>query len=133
MLWLGLLFGWLALTLWLSRLRERFAIGAFLAAIGCLITINLINPDADVAAYNLTRKDELSYKYVNLLSEDSIPTLVAGLDQTTGVVHDRLKEELASRLDNMEQDKTWQSWQSFHLARWDAYNALVQNKAKLGR
>ncbi len=47
--WLGLLFGWLLFALW-SR-QDRFAIGAFVAAIGFFVTMNLVNPDADVATY----------------------------------------------------------------------------------
>src|SRR3712207_5881929 len=82
--WLSLLFVWLFSTLWVRR--ARFAIGAFVAALGFLVTINMMNPDADVAARNLLRNDELSTRYLYLLSEDAVPVLVAGLDQTTGVV-----------------------------------------------
>lgn len=122
--WLGLLFVWLLFTTWLRR--DRFAIGAFLAAMGFLVSVNMLNPDADVAAYNIKRNDELSTRYLYLLSEDAIPALAAGLDTTTGLVHDELRSHLSARLFGMEYDKTWQDWQSFNLSRWRAYETLLE-------
>ena len=121
--WLGLTFLWLLGTLWLRP--QRFAIGAFVAALGFLATINAINPDADTAAYNLARQDELSTRYLSLLSEDAVPVLVAGLDHTTGEVHNQLRLHLAARLAGMESDASWQSWPAFHWARWQAYTLLA--------
>lgn len=126
--WLSLLFIWLFSTLWLRR--TRFAIGAFLAALGFLITINLMNPDADVAARNLMRNDELSTRYLHLLSEDAVPVLVESLDHTTGLVQHDLRWHLAYRLSSMENDRSWQSWPSFHLSRWQAYEALTRLRAE---
>ena len=40
--WLALLFVWLLFTSWFRR--DRFAIGAFVVALGFLATMNLINP-----------------------------------------------------------------------------------------
>jgi hypothetical protein len=120
---LGALFAWLLFTTWFRR--DRFAIGALLAGMAFIITANSLNPDADVAAYNLRRNDELSTRYLYLLSEDAIPTLVAGLDTTTGQVRNRLQYYLAGRLRQMEQNSQWQDWQSFHFSRWSAYNALT--------
>jgi hypothetical protein len=121
---LGALFVWLMFTTWFRR--DRFAIGALLAGMAFIVTANGINPDADVAAYNLRRNDELSTRYLYLLSEDAIPTLVAGLDTTTGQVHHQLQGYLNNYLNRMEQDTAWQEWQSFHFSRRDAYNALVK-------
>lgn len=120
--WLSLLFVWLFSTLWLRR--TRFAIGAFLAGMGFLVTINLMNPDADVAARNLQRNDELSTRYLYLLSEDAIPVLVTALDRTSGVVQYNIRWHLTYRLRDMENDRSWQSWPSFHLSRWQAYEML---------
>ena len=124
MVWLGLLFGWLLLTMWFRP--QRFAIGAFLGALGCLATINMMNPDADVAAYNLKRQDELSTRYLYVLSDDAVPAMVAGLDYSSGEVLVRLRQHLSYRLQLMETDPNRRNWQSFHLARNQAYDKLSE-------
>ena len=121
--WLGLTFGWLLLTIWF--IPERFAIGVFVAAMGFLITVNLLNPDADVARYNLARHDELSVRYLSQLSEDAVPTLMEGLNGSSGEIHARVVQDLSWRLENMERDHTWQEWPSFNLSRWQAYDLLL--------
>ena len=122
--WLGVLFGWLLLTLW--AIPRRFGIGAFVAALCYLATINAINPDADVAAYNLRRGDELSTRYLHLLSEDAVPALVDGLSWTGGTVNRELREHLWHRLESMETRIEWRGWQSQHLSRNGAYDKLIQ-------
>ncbi|HEV2126327.1 MAG TPA: DUF4173 domain-containing protein, partial [Chloroflexota bacterium] len=91
-IWLGLTFGWLVFTLWLRA--DRFAIGGFVAALGFLVTVNLLNPDADVAKYNLARQDELSTRFLHLLSDDAVPSLVAGLEAAPAAVQLPLREHL---------------------------------------
>jgi hypothetical protein len=63
----------------LWRWPDRFAIGGFVCALGFLATVNLLDPDADVAAHNLARRDELSTRLVRELSDDAVPTLAAAL------------------------------------------------------
>jgi hypothetical protein len=120
--WLGVLFAWLLYTLWLKP--NRFAIGAFVVGLGFLVTINAMNPDADVAAYNLKRNDELSVRYLHLLSDDAVPALVAGLGSTTGEVQVRLRAHLGERLQLMDYDRNLDRWPSFHLAHWQAQEML---------
>jgi hypothetical protein len=120
--WLALLFGWLFFTLWLHP--KRFAIGAFVSVIGYMVTINYLNPDADVAAYNLKRADDLSTRYLYLLSDDAVPALVEGLSTTTYEVQSRVREDLMQRLQRLQTDPNRTRWQSFHLARHDAYDTL---------
>jgi hypothetical protein len=121
--WLGLLFGWLLLTTWVRR--DRFAIGAFMAAMGFLVSINMANPDADVAAYNLRRNDELSVRYLDLLSDDAVPALAVGLRTATGDVKEQLKYNLYWRYRALtDNEDKWQGWQSFHTGRWEAYKVL---------
>jgi hypothetical protein len=122
--WLGLLFVWLFFTSWFRR--DRFAVGALAAAVGFLATINMINPDADVAAYNIRRNDELSTRYLYLLSEDAVPALVAGLDTTTGQAHEMLRINLEHRFVNMAEDDSWQQWPAINFSRQQAYSALVK-------
>jgi hypothetical protein len=123
--WLGALFAWMLFTTW--RRRDRFAIGAFLAMIGFLVTANLANPEADVAAYNLRRNDELSTRYLWLLSDDAVPALVAGLDTTEGSVRDELGWNLYYRMMEAEREMNCRGrgWQSYHMARQEAYNLLT--------
>ena len=130
--WLGIVFGWLTFTMWFRR--DRFAIGAFVAALGFLVSINLANPDADVAAYNLKRNDELSIRYLYLLSDDAVPVLVAGLEQTNdAAIRTTLQNDLWRRLKTLDNDPNRHNWQSFHLARSQAYETLseLQREGKL--
>jgi hypothetical protein len=126
--WLGLLFGWLLLTSWVRR--DRFAIGAFVALLGFLATINLINPDADVAAYNVRRNDELSTRYLYLLSDDAVPALAAGLENARGEVGYRLRLDLTRRYYEMKNDTGSKEWPSFNFARQEAYKILQKLKDK---
>jgi hypothetical protein len=123
-LWQALTFGWLLLVLW--RWPDRFAIGGFVCALGFLATVNLLDPDADVAAYNLARRDELSVRYLHLLSDDAVPTLVAGLADPAAppAVRTALRRDLAARRDRLEAQARDAPWPSFHLARWRALEAL---------
>ena len=85
MIWLGLLLGWFLLTLWAAP--HRFAIGFILTAMGFLVTLNLINPDAFIAGQNLDRylrTNDLDAAYLTGLSDDAAPQLVRALN----LVHD---------------------------------------------
>jgi hypothetical protein len=72
---------WRAVTLWWRP--ERFAIGAFVGALGFLGALNVLNPDAFIARGNLARSAEgstLDAAYMVLsLSEDAAPELAAHL------------------------------------------------------
>ena len=129
--WLGLLFAWMHFILWGKR--QRFAFGAFVGALGFFISINLANPDADVAAHNLKRGDELATRYLYLLSEDAVPALVAGLDTTSGDVRSNLVTHLQYRFVELQYDHNRHEWPAFHLSRWQAYEALnaVRTSGKL--
>jgi hypothetical protein len=122
--WLAILFVWLLFTSWFRR--DRFAIGAFVVALCCLASMNLLNPDANVAAYNVGRNDELSVRYLDLLSDDAVPALAAGLDTTTGDTRLILGSNLMERLIAMEQDTSWQDWPAFNFSRQQAYETLVK-------
>jgi hypothetical protein len=94
--------------------------------------VNVQNPDADVAATNLARRDELSVRYVHLLSDEAVPALAAGLADaaTPADVRARLRADLAGRLERLEQAPhgavaTWRNWTAFHVARWRARDVLL--------
>jgi hypothetical protein len=130
-IWQGLAFAWLILVLW--RWPNRFAIGGFLCGLGFLATVNLLNPDADVAAYNLARRDELSTRFLHLLSDDAVPVLVAGLDDAPPEVQAPLQRELRRRLEGMAAAGP-PPWQSFHRSKWRAARMLEEAReaGKLG-
>jgi hypothetical protein len=121
--WLGVDFAWLLGTLWLRP--ARFAIGALAVVLAFCATVNVINPDADVAAANLSRNDELSTRYLDLLSDDAVPALVAGLNDSVTPVQRDLRLHLARRLARMEGDPSWQTLPAFHFARNRAYHLLT--------
>ncbi len=85
MAWLAALLVWFLLTLW--RAPHRFTLGLLVAAIGYLVTLNLLNPDAFIVRQNLARYTEtgdLDAAYLTTLSADAVPELVAALAQVQG-------------------------------------------------
>jgi hypothetical protein len=119
-------YGWLLLTLWLRH--DRFAVGACVAALGFLVTVNLLNPDADTARANLARQDGLATRFVWVLSDDAVPVLAAGLDALSGETRQQLREDLSERLKNAEQAGP-DGWRSLHLARRRARETLLALRA----
>ena len=129
MVWLAVTFVWFLVALWLRP--DRFAIGAFLAILGFVLTLNAINPDALIAERNLARYQatgKLDVHYLTTLSEDVVPALVLAMDQVTGDEREVLSNHLRSRLERMEENTRWQNWPSLHLARWQAYELLVESQ-----
>lgn len=134
MVWLAAAFVWFLVTLW--RRPDRFAVGAFVAALGFLVTLNAINPDAFIAGQNLARYQvtgKLDAYYLTRLSEDAVPKLVLAIDQVTGDEREVLSGHLRYRLERMETSTRWPSWPSFHLARRRAYDLLARNRARMER
>lgn len=149
--WLALTLAWFLVTLWWRP--GLFAIGLMAAAMGFLATLDGINPDAFIVQQNLARYQstgDLDVLYLTSLSDDAVPGLVAALSQTQGddeLLPDPtcqrdgdgppagddclttrsaiLEEELSGRRRAMEEDSSWRRWQSFHLARWSAYQILA--------
>jgi len=127
MVWLAVAFVWFLVTLW--RWPDRFAIGAFVAALGFLVTLNAVNPDAFIARQNLARYQvtgKLDAYYLTRLSEDAVPALVLAIDQVTGDEREVLGDHLRYRLERMEASARWRSWPSFHLARRRAHDLLAE-------
>lgn len=128
MVWLAVAFVWFLVTLW--RWPDRFAIGAFVAVLGFLVTLNALNPDAFIAEQNLARyqaSGKLDAYYLTRLSEDTVPTLVLAVDRVTGGEGEVLRDHLRYRLESMESSTRWRSWPSFHLARQRAYDLLAKS------
>ncbi len=116
---------WRAVTLWWRP--ERFAIGAFVGALGFLAALNVLNPDAFIARGNLSRAGEgivLDVEYMQqALSEDAAPELSAYLAWQPG--GSPLAREAHDMLCGYVEAPMPGGWPAFHLARHRA--------AKLGR
>jgi hypothetical protein len=78
---LGGVLVWRAVTLWWRP--KRFALGAFLGALGYLAAMNVLNPDAFIAGKNLERAaagSDLDALYIRLnLSADAAPVVARHL------------------------------------------------------
>jgi cbb3-type cytochrome oxidase subunit 3 len=150
MAWLALTLVWFLLTLWVRP--DRFAIGALLAVMGFVATLNLINPDAFIARQNLdryARTGDLDVAYLTSLSDDAVLQLVRGLNLAVGDAEEQLTPacadawmldyeevdcygtpyeiiwtELDGRYQSLSTDTTWQRWTSFNVARWQAWGVL---------
>jgi hypothetical protein len=126
--WLAGVVAWLLITLWVSR--ARFAIGAFVAALGFLVTVNLANPDAQVAAYNLRSQNELSIRFLYVLSDDAVPALVRGLHESDDWgVKAGIRADLRERLYRLEWQRGREEWPSLHFSRAEAYQLLSELRA----
>ena len=55
-----------------------------------------------------------------------MPALIAVADASTGAVHDRIEEDLRSRLDALVAEAAPPAWPSFHLSRARARRLLVE-------
>ncbi|MFL5356814.1 DUF4153 domain-containing protein [Archangium sp.] len=115
--------GWRAVTLWWRP--ERFAIGAFVGALGFLAALNVLNPDAFIARGNLARSSEgvvLDMEYMaRSLSEDAAPELAAYLALRPGEISSAAESSIAMRARDMlcahAREPMPGGWPAFHLAR----------------
>jgi hypothetical protein len=127
-LWLGIAFGWLVVAVWLRP--KWFAIGGFVALLGFVATINLVNPDDDVVRSNLARFEaNPTYQVANImtpgLSEDAIPALVEAFRTSKNPqMVEFLKDELGFQYARLERNGDVREWASFHLSRQEAYESL---------
>ena len=130
MVWLAVVFGWFALTVFRGA-RKHFAWGALWAAIVILGATNLMNPDAFIASTNIRLMQqgrEFDAYYNTELSADAIPTLLSGLPSmnldnqcaTKSLLHGRYRD--LGQLGDLR---------SFNLSRRTAYKMLRANDADL--
>lgn len=146
MIWLGFVFVWFLLTLWGIRLPSRnraekrpngerlalssgipghFAFGVFLASIGFLTTLNLLNPDQFISRQNLARFEEtgnLDVYYLAGLSADALPVMVSALPNIPADDRVLVCADLYDRLEHLDEDE---SWVSFNIGRSQARQTLT--------
>ena len=125
--WLAVALVWVIAALWLRW--NRFALGGFVAAIGFLTTLNLINPDAFIARRNLARyaaTGKLDAAYLGSLSDDALPVLAPATRTLPASFAAILHEQIRQRREREQGEARRQSWPSFHLAHWRAGHLIAK-------
>ncbi|MSR06594.1 MAG: DUF4173 domain-containing protein [Gemmatimonadetes bacterium] len=119
--------GWIAATLGVfaftvARGRPRHAaFGSLVAAVAVLATLNLMNPKATIARYNLANQNgrEIDFEHLAGLGGDAVPILVAGMDLVPSGLRCRLTNDLRTRYLAPKGD-----WRGWNLARERAREAV---------
>ncbi|MGQ0648113.1 MAG: DUF4153 domain-containing protein [Gemmatimonadaceae bacterium] len=146
MIWLAMVFVWLALTVLRSRPRP-FATGLVVSGFVVLFTLNLLNPDALVARANLARGDAgrtgaagPDLRYVASLGGDAVPALVSALTAPdvavdTAVPADRCAAAaiLLDRWTGERRARMARTWSQWNMARRRATRAVRAREAELQR
>ncbi len=145
MIWLGLL---LVAVVVLEVLRRERAIGLamILAALGFIISLNVLNVDAFIVRQNIQReirsttdkafasgRADLDAQYFVDLSDDAIPPLVDAFHSkdVPASVKEKVGAALACKLYERGQSEGETSWQGFHFSRWIADQAFQQVRDEL--
>ena len=142
LIWIGLL---LVATIVLEILRKErmFAFAMLIASFGFAISLPILNVDVFIVNQNIQRelnsatKDspDLDAQYFIELSDDAIPTLVHTLQTPT--TPDPVREKVAAALACIRYERELYdrdtSWQSFHLARFNADKAFASAKKDLAK
>jgi hypothetical protein len=142
MIWLAIVFEWLALTV--LRFRPRtFAAGGVISALLVLGTLNVVNPDALVARSNLARGSSPSgaagadLEYVASLGGDAVPLVVSALvDPARGTSAATPTRCAAARIilekwTGERRTRVASQWASWNLARARAVRAVQAHEAAL--
>jgi hypothetical protein len=145
MIWLGLL---LVVVVILEVLRRERAIGLAMiaAALGFIVSLNVLNVDAFIVKQNIQReirsttdknfaqgRADLDAQYFIDLSDDSIPPLVNSFHSKSvpAPVREKIGAALTCKLYEREQHEPSIAWQGFHFSRWNADNAFQQVNKEL--
>jgi hypothetical protein len=145
MIWLGLL---LVAVVVLEVLRRERAIGMamIVAALGFIVSLNLLNVDAFIVKQNIQReirsatdkafaqgRADLDAQYFVDLSDDAIPPLVGAFHSGSvpASVQEKIGAALACKLYERGQNERKTPWQAFHFSRWNADVAFKQVKQEL--
>jgi hypothetical protein len=126
MIWLAVVFGWFALTVFRGA-RRHFAWGALWSAIVILGATNLMNPDAFIVRTNLAlmeRGREFDAHYNAELSDDAVPTLLEALPSMTAYDGCLTRMRLRDRLIKTLEEQDLRSW---NLSRSGARRVLSQD------
>jgi hypothetical protein len=120
MIWLGLLL-MIVVLLEIFGKQRAFALAAIAAALGFVLTLNVLNVDGTIVRQNVQRAEmgwELDAVYLNSLSVDATPALLEAYHKAQISPNERseIAAILACQKTNLEEDRFEQPWQSFHFA-----------------
>ena len=125
--WLaGLLMAFLIL-LYLERLRA-FALIVVGAALGFVATLSIMNVDGFIATRNLERFEQtadLDVAYLAQLTPDALPATAKWIRQSRSAAPADLTAQVACEAGILGAELADRSWQSFHLGRQRAWDALA--------
>lgn len=116
--WLVVVLVWLLLSVLRGR-RERFVFGSVIAGLACIAALLALNPHALIARVNLDRAQAGGTQdlgYLETLSADAVPTLLARLDTLPGPERCRVVAMLGTRW----QGERIGGWRTWNLADWRA-------------
>jgi hypothetical protein len=116
--WLVAVLGWLVHTVLRGR-RARFLFGCLVAGLACIAGLIVLSPHALIARVNLTRAiagAPYDGAYVETLSADAVPTLVAHLARLPEAERCRVTRYLGERWSG-ERPGGWRTW---NLSDWRA-------------
>jgi hypothetical protein len=131
--WLAALLAVFLVLLYLRRLRT-FAPIAAAAGLGFVASLSIVNVDGFVVAQNLARFEEtgdLDVAYLAQLTTDAIPTTAEWLGSAGRTIPSDLSAQLACKAGFLSAEQRGRSWQSFHLGRQRASDALASLGADL--
>ncbi|MBC7876681.1 MAG: DUF4173 domain-containing protein [Anaerolineales bacterium] len=146
LIWIGLL---LIVTIALEILRKErmFMFAALIASFGFAMSLPILNVDAFIVNQNIQREIfvqsgdtltrssdvELDAAYFLDLSDDAVPPLVKAYQSTA--LSDSVREKIGASLACINYERKLNdselTWQSFHLARLNADNALASVKNEI--
>ena len=144
MIWLAMVFVWLALTVLRSRPRP-FATGMVVSGFVVLFTLNVLNPDALVARANLARGGAersgaagTDLRYVASLGGDAVPVLVPALTAPDAAVGTAAPGDRCAAADILLERWTGErrarmasNWAQWNSARSRATRAVRAHEAEL--
>lgn len=125
MVWLGVVFGWFALTV-LRGARQYFAWGALWSAFFVLAGTHVLNPDGFVARTNVRLMQEgreFDGRYNAKLSDDAIPVLLEALPAMNLEDQCAVKSRLSYRLVSARAESDLRTW------NWSRQRALAAMEA----
>lgn len=140
MIWLGLL---LVAVVVLEVLRRERLLGlaTILAALGCIVSLNVLNVDAFIVKQNVQReirstsdkafaqgRADLDAQYFLDLSDDAIPPLVNAFQSKSlpAPVKEKIGAALACKWYERQPAEAKVSWQGFHFSRLNAETSFEQ-------
>ncbi|MEO8294332.1 MAG: DUF4173 domain-containing protein [Gemmatimonadota bacterium] len=115
MVWLALVFTWLAVTVLRER-RSWFASGATVLALLVLAGLHLADPDQVIMQVNLERASRglaFDTEYAATLSDDAVPSLVGALPALAPDAGCRVLGNLAVR----QERRAGAGWRTFNISR----------------